>query len=514
MIIDTDSSTAPPPAQRYDVCIAGGGVAGIVLAHKLAQHGKRILILEAGDIDYSDESQSLYEGSNIGREYFDLDTARLRYLGGTSNHWGGWCRPLDRYDFEKRDYIENSGWPIGLQDVDPYHAAAKEIVEISDFPSDIPLAGSNGGLKEIFFNFSPPVRFGDKYKDFLASSKEVDVFLNANLIDIELDTDNGSVSAFTFRGYSDDSPVRKSAADKYVLALGGIENARALLNANRQIPQGIGNETDLVGRYFMEHIHNTLGYYVMDSSKTRFGDTGRFVSLTSKAMQQTGLTNAGFRLNSLESIQDEGVTVNAQETFNRFKLLVQDALCANEVIADYFRTLKTLKCGPRRIWSTDKSSHPDRSGLLRVASEQIPNRNSRVTITAKKDRFGLRTAVLDWRLLPQDKISVRTGALKIATYMASQDIGRVKLLPWVLDENNHDFPGVTDGEEVGGFHHMGTARMGLSKQDSVVDRHCRVHGIKNLYVAGSSVFTTGGHANPTFTIVQLALRLADHLART
>lgn len=513
MIVDVDGSTPLPAAQRYDVCIAGGGVAGIVLARALARRGRRILILEAGDFEYSDESQSLYSGTITGREYFDLDTARLRHLGGTSNHWGGWCRPLDAHDFQKRNYIEGSGWPIDIDDVEPYLAEAEEILEISDFLPDKPLAGSNDELKEFFFRFSPQIRFGDKYRDFLASSDAIDVFLNANLVDIELDTDNGRVSAFAFRGYNDDETVHKPVADHYVLALGGIENARALLNANRQVPQGIGNEADLVGRYFMEHLHNTLGYYVVDSSKTRFGDMDRYVSPTPDAIQRAGIANAGFRLNGVKGLPETGIADEARRIFNEAKRQVQAALCANDAIADYFRTIRKLKCGPRREWARGRTVLADRSGLFRVASEQVPNRNSRVTVSADKDRFGLRKAVLDWRLSPQDKITVRTGAMKIAKYFARQDIGRVKLLPWVLDENSDDFPGMSDGEEVGGFHHMGTTRMGLSKHDSVVDKHCRVHGIKNLFVTGSSVFRTGGHANPTFTIVQLALRMADRLAQ-
>lgn len=494
MIVDIDQAVPLPLAAGYDICIAGGGVAGIVLAYTLAGRGKRILLLEGGGYEFSENSQSLYSGANIGREYFDLDVTRLRYLGGTSNHWAGVCRPLDVHDFKRRDHIDGSGWPIGITDIQPYLSEAREIMEISDFPAEPALNGSGGRLKEFAFRFSPPVRFGEKYREFLASSDAVDVFLSANLIDIELDPDSGRVSAFAFRGYDEGGPIYKAYADRYVLALGGIENARTLLNANRQVPQGLGNDHDLVGRYFMEHLHHTLGYYVTDSTKTRFGEATRYVSPTVEMMRREHIANAGFRINIIDGRDDGSFAANARQ-------LSRDVLCANEAVKDFVRrTIGPLRC------------HPDRSGELKVGSEQIPNRNSRIRLSDETDRFGLRRPVLDWQLLPMDKKTIRTGALEIAKYFARNDIGRVKILDWVLDENDPLLPGLDKGEEVGGNHHLGTTRMGASKQDGVVDRDCRMFGVENLYVAGSSVFRTAGHAHPTLTIVQLALRLRDHLA--
>ena len=151
MIVDIDQAVPLPLAARYDICIAGGGVAGIVLAYTLAGRGKRILLLEAGGYEFSENSQSLYSGANIGREYFDLDVTRLRYLGGTSNHWAGVCRPLDVHDFKRRDHIDGSGWPIGITDIQPYLSEAREIMEISDFPAEPALNGTGGRLKEIAF---------------------------------------------------------------------------------------------------------------------------------------------------------------------------------------------------------------------------------------------------------------------------------------------------------------------------------------------------------------------------
>jgi choline dehydrogenase-like flavoprotein len=148
-----------------------------------------------------------------------------------------------------------------------------------------------------------------------------------------------------------------------------------------------------------------------------------------------------------------------------------------------------------------------------MSSEQFPNAHSRVLLSEERDRFGLRRPALDWRLTPADKDTIRTFSVEFGKYLARSGTGFAKVHPWVL-EDSASFPGLDDGEEVGGFHHMGTTRMGADARDGVVDRDCKVFGIDNLYVAGSSVFRTSGHANPTLSLVQLALRLADHLAKS
>lgn len=495
MIVDVDRADPLPLAAHYDVCIAGGGVAGIVLAHSLAKSGKRILLLEAGGEEFSALSQSEYAGENTGLAYFDLDVTRLRYLGGTSNHWTGWCHPLDDYDFSRRDQVAGSGWPIGAGDLRPYLAQAIDIMEIEPFPADAPLAGAGDRLTETFYRRSPPVRFGEKYRAFLAASSAVDVFLNANLVDIDRDPADGRIKGFTFRGYDDRRPSFQARADRYVLALGGIENARALLNANRQAPQGLGNDHDLVGRYFMEHPHHNVGYFVADSARTDFGKRLRYVSPTPRLMDGEGIGNAVVRLRTNRNPHPEQSDFIADA-----KEVLRELLCANDGVRDFVRSIRHLSCSP------------DTWGVLRLASEQVPNRNSRVTLSDQTDRFGLRRAALDWQLLPQDRKTIRTLSVELATWFARQDIGRVKLWDWVIDPTGADLPPNRNGENVAGNHHMGTTRMGSAAADGVVDRNCRVFGVDNLYMAGSSVFRTSGYANPTFTIVQLTLRLADHLA--
>ena len=190
---------------------------------------------------------------------------------------------------------------------------------------------------------------------------------------------------------------------------------------------------------------------------------------------------------------------------------LRSLICVTDATADIVRRLRhSFKCRLGR--AIPQHDLPfDRAGRIQVAAEQLPNKDSRVLLSSDRDRFGLFRVALDWRLTMKDKVTMRQAAIAVGTYFAENNIGRVRMFDWLLADNE-EFPSRDDGQEVAGFHHMGTTRMGVSATDGVVDKDCRVFGVDNLYVAGSSVFRTGGYANPTLTIVQLSLRLADHLA--
>lgn len=480
MILDNDQVDASPASDRYDVCIAGGGVAGIVLATTLAERGRRVLLLEAGGLEVSEVSQQFYQGDVGARDYFDLDVARLRYLGGTSNHWSGLCRPLDPHDFARHAHIERSGWPIRIEALHPYLTPACEILEIEPVFGERALPQAGGDLKEVIFRHSPPVRFKEKYLGFLQSSDALDVYLNANLTDLQFDGGTGRVTTVGFRGYDAVRPIRYAAADRYVLALGGIENARMLLNVAERAQWGAGPPNDLIGRCFMEHPHHVIGHYVVNSARTSFGQRLRFVAPSLPMLRREEVANCAVWVEPY--VDRRAFRGNALEEVRRI-------ICESTV----------YRCAP-----------PSDAGTLRAMSEQVPNRNSRVRLSNDRDLFGLRRAALDWRLSPIDKKTMRTVGLEVGRYFAMTNIGRVRLNDWVLARDDA-VPGLREGEQVGAFHHMGTTRMGHSPADGVVDSNCRMFTVPNLYLAGSSVFPTVGCANPTLTIVQLTLRLADHL---
>lgn len=476
--------------KRFDVCVAGAGVAGITLALKLAKFGKSVLLLEGGGQEISSESQDLYQGKNIGLEYFYLDAARLRYLGGTSNHWAGWCRPLDASDFEVKDYIPYSGWPIKKADIEHYEDEAYDILDITTRRArpDVAFTQSAGMLNWFEFSYSSPTRFNQKYYEILKRSSKIHLVLNANVVDFKTDDSRRRIVNVVCRSHANLGRDRLFSAERFILSLGGIENARTLLNANAQMPNGIGNQNDLVGRFFTEHPHFELGIYWQNKPQSK----RLFLTPTAKLINREKIANCGLRLMGYHDFPVLHFDVGSA------KNIAKNLACDVEIVHKLFKSIGyDVHC------STSFAR-------LQAAWEQTPNPDSRVLLSDKRDIFGLRTVELDWRWTPMERRTALVCAMECGKAFARGNTGRLKIADWLLDEKL-PVPGYGNGNEVAGNHHMGTTRMSDSPHSGVVDSNCRVFGLDNFYVAGSSIFSTGGHANPTFTIVQLALRLADHI---
>jgi len=511
MIRDLEQATPGEFEQLdYDVCICGAGPAGITLALELAPQ-YRVLLLEAGGTELTGRSQQLYQGDIVGHPYFPLDVTRLRYLGGTSNHWAGWCKPLDAHDFETRDAVPHSGWPIGVGALTPYLARACDYVELagSDWAPgalahwEKPLV-STGDLRRAAFRWSPPTNFGTRYRPALEDTDGLDCWLNANLVAVSLSGDGRRVARVEFRNYAGRS---FHARPRFlVLATGGIENPRLLLNLGGEGSNGLGNRHDLVGRYFGDHPHYIGADFLLEDgpraavAREIGADWGlmklkrfRFYTPTPAFQRKAGLANYCIRL------QPRNVVSSALQ--RTFKERLRAALCESELARDMLDEVRAqgLLC-------------PDSvDGTLMVTWEQYPNPDSRVRLGSERDQFGLRRAQLDWQLQPADKEMLRRAVTDFGRRMAADRIGRVRVRDWVMD-SDASLPGYRD-HAMGGNHHIGTTRMARRPEEGVVDPDSRVFGTDNLYIAGSSVFPTMGYANPTLTIVQMTLRLADHLDR-
>lgn len=475
-----------------DLCIVGAGAAGITIARALRGAGLSIALIESGGLEFEENTQALYSGSMVGINTWDIDVMRLRYFGGTTNHWSGWCMPLLEEDFEERDWIPHSGWPIDLDELRPYYERAQTLVQLGDFVYDtvdlanaegLPLVESGGRLETHLVQFSPATRFGSRYRQELVDDADIDVYLHANVLNVALESSEDSLSHLDCATLSGVSFTVE--ADRYVLACGGLENARILLASNQQLSEGVANRSDAVGRYFMEHPHylNSAAWVLRgdpDLSFYRARDAS--ASLNAPMGRMMGLLGLSRSARAAEGLPHFTLSIGRFDPpeGNTGPIAPSDI---EALIAEPGRMAQMARLG--------------------IRAEQVPDPDSRVRLGSATDAFGVPRIELDWRIARDDDFAMRRGVELIGAEIAAAGLGRI----WTPT----DTEGAIQWRASPGGHHMGTTRMTANPSEGVVDANCRAHDVDNLYIAGSSVFTTGGAANPTLTIVALAERLADHL---
>lgn len=485
--LKVDLPSRPPEAE---VCIVGAGAAGISLALKLAQLGVSVLLLEGGADHFTAESTDVYAGtceSPLSDRY--LTGSRLRFLGGTTNHWLGYCLRLDPIDFEARSWVADSGWPFDHTELDRFYLDAAPLCAI-EAPIGIgsPLTEGSDVLRKPLA--VEATRFGELYAEALAASDRVQLLLNANLVRIHANADGTAVDHLAVAAPSGERLQVK--AEHVVLAAGGLENARLLLVSNDVQKDGLGNGHDLVGRYFMDHPVFPVAAVVV-------GQGGPL--LENPQPREEGLRLSDARQRELELLNCSlSFAAVPQVADTRRQLLEQSSW---QRLAGY---LESDELGGTSWWK--KLYDPWPSGLhateFTVRPEAPPLRDSRLRLGEGKDAYGNPRSHLQWKLSGDIVRTVRKTMEEIALELGRRGYGRLFLDDEALER----------GVLSPGYHHMGTTRMHDDPRQGVVDRHCKVHGLENLYVAGSSVFPTGGVANPTYTLVALALRLAEHLKAT
>lgn len=545
MIIDYLDKSGPEDFV-VDICIIGAGPAGITIARSFIGGTRSVCLVESGGLAGEDRNQELYEGTSIGSPELDPATSRMRAFGGSCNVWGGGCIPLSNLDLGPRDWVPHSGWPLNYEDLEPYYRRAREVcgIEAHEFvegsfltpPARTPIVFDAGKLINQNFVLSP-VFFGEAYRAEFAQAENITVLLHANLLELEAIESGSSVRRARIGAL--DGRRGTIRARNYVLACGGIENARLLLLSNSTMPNGLGNDHDLVGRYFMDHPSGKLGTLFTDAPDPltrpydRSGGKGPApafpeLCLSDQAVQTHQLLSGRVRPVAVEAPVPKGV--QALRDLKKAIRPAQDETRALEGIARVAitgdacdgqrgasRKQNLGKLGLRvglgswdiahavwRKWAnkpTVKSDHVDVIGYF----EQAPNPDSRVTLGDEVDALGQRKVCIDWRLTGLDWHTYRTAADLFGAELANSCAGKFRIEPW-LQEGDGAAPQLR-----GTAHHLGTTRMSDDPQQGVVDRQCRVHGVDNLYVVGSSVFPTGGWAFPTFTIVALSMRLAEHL---
>ncbi len=501
-----------------DLCLVGSGPAGWMIAEELKVSGLRILMLESGGHAESSDTKALNEVEDIGVPLFN---GRTRSLGGTSRVWGGRCIPFDEIDYEARPWVTGSGWPFGSETMASYVDRASEQLGVGPYYEEgarRPLPKAPQARPNIDPSLIHPIAWESPAQiDFgqvltVRRSPNMSILVRATVTHLNTDPDGRRIKSLEVADASGRRLVVHARA--FVLCAGGIENARLLLYSNRVHRNGVGNTHDLVGRYLMDHPRDPELIASVDPRHTEWF-RGMFGPFQLGSQRGPHLFDYGFVLNP-ERIRTEHLLNTAAWPF---EIVAED---------DPFGAAKRLVKGPRDHALRDAKLVVSQPGLLLrgvqsrwlrrtrikrkvgrigflVSSEQMPDPSSRVQLSTHTDWLGLPITKINWRVGALEARSQAVLAKTISTEFARLGLPPVRLADWVREGKfeNANF--------VDGCHPSGTTRMAADPRWGVVNPDCQVHGVDGLYVAGSSVFPTGSHANPTLMLAALAIRLSQHL---
>ncbi len=520
MLIDT-RELEPDSTIRAHVCIVGAGAAGITIARELAGGPLDVVLLESGGTEVEAGAHAMNEGEITGEPLLahhtpvTLDQVRMRLLGGTTNHWAGYCRPLEPIDFETRDYLDVSGWPITPDELQPYWDRATEVIQLPSRSFDLDTWQSEFGapppvvdtdvVATTMFQIHFPFPFST-YLPELESAPNIDILIHANTTRLNAAPEAERVDSITVETLTGNEVTVE--ADIFVVAGGGIENPRLLLASNDVRANGIGNEHDLVGRYFTEHLQVLAGFAVL------VGPTSDWQLYTDHPVGNASGKGA-LALTSQTILDNQMLGMEAQ-------LLIAEPVPGSP---EYVNGLRTDDLQP--LVEAQELPEAMSTAYVQVLAEQELNPESRVMLADSNDALGNPAARVEWRHTELDRASILAGLRILGAELGRLGTGRLQLTPGGFDPSAvptaeggilSAYKVSTDDVDLAdfplgiGFHHMCTTRMDDDPKRGVVDSDCRVHDMGNLYVAGSSVFSTGGVATPTFNLTALALRLADHLS--
>jgi choline dehydrogenase-like flavoprotein len=538
-----------PDAQTLEaqLCVVGAGAAGITLALSLRSTGIDVLLLEAGGRDFEAQSQALYDGEVVDPHlHSPPDRYRQRRFGGTTTIWGGRCMPLDPLDFAARDYVPHSGWPLDLRTLLPYYTQANLLCEAGRFSYlageafQRPLPPMLAGFESANFStdtlerFSCPTDFGRRYGHTLAAARNIRVLLHANVTHLQLDANARRVTNLTVRNHAGKQfSVR---AQQFVLAVGGLETARLLLASRDIQPTGIGNAHDAVGRYYMCHLAGTIGriqvygglgkvwngYDISDEGiycrrrlalrpeMQRSQRLGNFIArlhhprITDPAHRNAVLSLLYLAKFAIPYEYRKRLHEEDSPTLGRYASHLRNVVTSPaDALSFAWHMLRDRKLAERKFPSIVIRS---KAALfsLDFHAEQQPNPASRITLSDRLDPFGMPRIRIDWRYTKGDVATVSGALALLRDDLRQSGVASFDYDPDMVETEMTRFGAY-------GGHHIGTARMGDDPRTSVVNEQCRVHNLENLHIASAATFPTSSQANPTLTVVTLALRLAEHL---
>ena len=451
---------------NFDVVIVGSGPAGISTALKLEEKKIKTLILEAGSEEYSEKSQEFYNSKTFGDKITDLKNSILRQFGGTIGLWGGWSKPMENYNLSK--------WGIEYSQLDKYSDQACKILSIKNI---FRKSNINKYFNQIEFQYSN-VRFKEKFKDHISKSTYINLLMNAQVIQFSGEENLTKNVEFLFDGQN-----FKVSSNFFILAAGGVENSRILLYS--KMKNNLLRNNSSIGMYWMTHPWFIGGYGVLKKNELSEYLGNSFINRDGPLH----IASSEF-LNKEKKILSGSIYMDAHENKNVVKEIIKDLLCVapdfgKKIARSVFK--KDLKCGN-----------------IFMHLEEPSKKNNKITLDEKiKDENGVPITNLYYKKSNETLVAAKTILEEFAEICRKLDLGRIAISKSIDDLKNYDSLGV--------YHHIGGTRIGNDSKNSVVDNNLKIHGNKNLYIAGSSVFPTSGYTNPTFTIVQLSLRLGEHI---
>lgn len=542
MLIDLKHSSHDKTDLNVDICIVGAGPAGITIARELINSDKKVLLVESGGLKEDHEALSLYDGYSIG-EPVDLTLGRYRILGGASLMWGGRCALLNRMDFEYREWIPGSGWPISYDELAPYYEKAistcnfnEKWVEFSEIQKILDInfpTLKSGNLVPFVWRAAPPDRhpslwnrltfgyrasfkFGSAYLAELEKAKNLDVLIHANLMQLLAGKDKTAIQSAEFSTM--DGRTARVTAKAFVISCSGIENARILLN----VPEGLlksANSHDQIGRCFAQHPRGTIG--IVDANRHQSSNLQKTfnnflrpkyvpvqyeigLALSDEAQRKHRLLNASL-----------GLYYEADD-FSIWKAgrRIRESIKSRSFNRQFLKDLLDVTIGVPAVgmnvirrWILGREVL-HKAPIIRavIDLEQVPRPESRITLSSDADAMGMRKCIVDWRIGELERHTANLFADFLDEELRASGLGVLRKSNWLTAEA---LPNEEDLRS--NLHFIGATRMAERPEDGVVDKNCKVFGVDNLYMAGASVFSIGGHGNPMVTIVALATRLGEHL---
>jgi choline dehydrogenase-like flavoprotein len=520
VILDSKTATEPV-AMGCDVCIVGTGAAGLAIAVELLDTGLNVVLLESGGLEFESSTQDLYNAEISGLPYPGTITGRFRVCGGSTTRWAGQVLPLMPHDFDRREWVRFSGWPISFNDLRPYYERASKflLIDSMNFDSDLfeylrarPPAFDTSQLWYHFSKWSPEPNIRRHYLPRIRHSQSCTMLLHANLKHIILDESLSrvrSVEVFSLEGRR--ATVQARAV---VLCVGGIETARLLLANNSQQPNGIGNDFDLVGRFFQDHPKAQIGRLTgLDARKAQqwfnsFHKRGQKYTVRCSATPKWQREQRALNISmSLEFVDRRSMLQDLKGLY----LALRHGRFEKTDMHGLLRVAAHPIAAASPVWHffvRGRSFLPEAEMRIGVFCEQEPDPESRILLSQSSDALGMPRANVRWKFTNLTIHTIRLFAQLLCRQFKEAGIGAIELsrelrqpeMPWT------DY--IADA-----YHHMGTTRMHDSPRQGVVNRDCRLHAVSNFYIGSSAVFPTGGHSNPTFTIIALSMRIADRLKR-